>query len=203
VHAPSEQVKVGFSDRASCDVPSISAFGAARTLSIVAAIVQTTSSIDKTRNPRCNEDAVEASTFALSPSLSSASSASHFMSVKATPVGGSRPLRPTDHTLVVIDFHSSMASATHSTDAVNLQGGRHHAAFHRSRRAAAARPGQRRPAPYLVPVRVGAPGLSPHGLFGAVMSPLALPDGTERCRIERDSGMAASPSALVKGRCFL
>ncbi|WP_395320025.1 hydrolase [Variovorax sp. UC74_104] len=43
------------------------------------------------------------------------------MSVKATPTAGSKLLKPTDHTLVMIDFQSQMAFATHSIDAVNLR----------------------------------------------------------------------------------
>ncbi|NVM90584.1 nicotinamidase-related amidase [Variovorax sp. SG517] len=43
------------------------------------------------------------------------------MSIKATPTAGSKLLKPTDHTLVMIDFQSQMAFATHSIDAVNLR----------------------------------------------------------------------------------
>ena len=43
------------------------------------------------------------------------------MSTKATPTAGSKLLTPTDHTLVMIDFQSQMAFATHSIDAVNLR----------------------------------------------------------------------------------
>ncbi|MBB3638903.1 MULTISPECIES: hydrolase [Variovorax] len=43
------------------------------------------------------------------------------MSLKATPTAGSKLLKPTDHTLVMIDFQSQMAFATHSIDAVNLR----------------------------------------------------------------------------------
>ncbi|MCR8958715.1 hydrolase [Variovorax sp. S2] len=43
------------------------------------------------------------------------------MSIKATPTAGSKLLNPADHTLVMIDFQSQMAFATHSIDAVNLR----------------------------------------------------------------------------------
>ncbi|AVQ82108.1 MULTISPECIES: hydrolase [unclassified Variovorax] len=43
------------------------------------------------------------------------------MSIKAIPTAGSKLLTPTDHTLVMIDFQSQMAFATHSIDAVNLR----------------------------------------------------------------------------------
>jgi len=43
------------------------------------------------------------------------------MTVKATPAPGAKLLKPTDHTLVMIDFQSQMAFATHSIDAVNLR----------------------------------------------------------------------------------
>ncbi len=43
------------------------------------------------------------------------------MSIKATPTAGATLLTPTDHTLVMIDFQSQMAFATHSIDAVNLR----------------------------------------------------------------------------------
>jgi nicotinamidase-related amidase len=43
------------------------------------------------------------------------------MTVKATPTPGAKLLKPTDHTLVMIDFQSQMAFATHSIDAVNLR----------------------------------------------------------------------------------
>ncbi len=43
------------------------------------------------------------------------------MSLKATPTAGARLLTPTDHTLVMIDFQSQMAFATHSIDAVSLR----------------------------------------------------------------------------------
>ncbi|RIX81214.1 hydrolase [Acidovorax cavernicola] len=43
------------------------------------------------------------------------------MSIQATPTAGSKLLTPTDHTLVMIDFQSQMAFATHSIDAVNLR----------------------------------------------------------------------------------
>jgi len=47
------------------------------------------------------------------------------MTKQATPVAtataGSQLLTPTDHTLVMIDFQSQMAFATHSIDAVNLR----------------------------------------------------------------------------------
>jgi hypothetical protein len=50
----------------------------------------------------------------------------YFMSIQATtPVAtataGSKLLTPADHTLVMIDFQSQMAFATHSIDAVNLR----------------------------------------------------------------------------------
>jgi len=44
-----------------------------------------------------------------------------FMTVQATPTAGAKLLTPTDHTLVMIDFQSQMAFATHSIDAVNLR----------------------------------------------------------------------------------
>lgn len=43
------------------------------------------------------------------------------MSIKATPTPGAKLLTPKDHTLVMIDFQSQMAFATHSIDAVNLR----------------------------------------------------------------------------------
>ncbi|MFS2048593.1 hydrolase [Variovorax sp. Varisp41] len=43
------------------------------------------------------------------------------MSIKATPTAGATLLTPTDHALVMIDFQSQMAFATHSIDAVNLR----------------------------------------------------------------------------------
>lgn len=43
------------------------------------------------------------------------------MTVQATPTAGAKLLTPTDHTLVIIDFQSQMAFATHSIDAVNLR----------------------------------------------------------------------------------
>ncbi len=43
------------------------------------------------------------------------------MTVQATPTAGAKLLTPTDHTLVMIDFQSQMAFATHSIDAVNLR----------------------------------------------------------------------------------
>jgi len=43
------------------------------------------------------------------------------MSIKATPTAGAKLLTPTDHTLMMIDFQSQMAFATHSIDAVNLR----------------------------------------------------------------------------------
>jgi len=43
------------------------------------------------------------------------------MPLTATPTPGSQLLSPNDHTLVMIDFQSQMAFATHSIDAVNLR----------------------------------------------------------------------------------
>ena len=43
------------------------------------------------------------------------------MTVQATPTAGAKLLTPKDHTLVMIDFQSQMAFATHSIDAVNLR----------------------------------------------------------------------------------
>jgi nicotinamidase-related amidase len=43
------------------------------------------------------------------------------MSIQATPTAGAKLLTPQDHTLVMIDFQSQMAFATHSIDAVNLR----------------------------------------------------------------------------------
>ncbi len=43
------------------------------------------------------------------------------MSITATPTPGKLLLTPNDHTLVMIDFQSQMAFATHSIDAVNLR----------------------------------------------------------------------------------
>ena len=43
------------------------------------------------------------------------------MTVKATPTPGAKLLTPTDHTLIMIDFQSQMAFATHSIDAVTLR----------------------------------------------------------------------------------
>ena len=43
------------------------------------------------------------------------------MTVQAIPTAGAKLLTPTDHTLVMIDFQSQMAFATHSIDAVNLR----------------------------------------------------------------------------------
>lgn len=43
------------------------------------------------------------------------------MSIQATPTAGAKLLTPRDHMLVMIDFQSQMAFATHSIDAVNLR----------------------------------------------------------------------------------
>ena len=43
------------------------------------------------------------------------------MPITATPTPGSQLLTPTDHTLILIDFQSQMAFATHSIDAVTLR----------------------------------------------------------------------------------
>ena len=43
------------------------------------------------------------------------------MSITAKAAPGAKLLNPTDHTLVMIDFQSQMAFATHSIDAVNLR----------------------------------------------------------------------------------
>lgn len=43
------------------------------------------------------------------------------MSVTAQPIPGSKLLKPTDHTLILIDFQSQMSFATKSIDAVNLR----------------------------------------------------------------------------------
>lgn len=43
------------------------------------------------------------------------------MSLTATPVPGSKLLSPQDHALILIDFQSQMAFATHSIDAVSLR----------------------------------------------------------------------------------
>ena len=43
------------------------------------------------------------------------------MSITATPTPGKLLLTPTDHALIMIDFQSQMAFATHSIDAVNLR----------------------------------------------------------------------------------
>ena len=43
------------------------------------------------------------------------------MTIKATPTPGAKLLTPTDHTLVMIDFQSQMAFATHSIDAITLR----------------------------------------------------------------------------------
>ncbi len=43
------------------------------------------------------------------------------MSITATPTAGPQLLTPKDHTLVMIDFQSQMAFATHSIDAVSLR----------------------------------------------------------------------------------
>ncbi|VTU41177.1 nicotinamidase/pyrazinamidase [Variovorax sp. PBS-H4] len=43
------------------------------------------------------------------------------VNVKATPTPGAKLLKPADHTLVMIDFQSQMAFATHSIDAVTLR----------------------------------------------------------------------------------
>ena len=43
------------------------------------------------------------------------------MTIKATPTTGAKILTPTDHTLVMIDFQSQMAFATHSIDAITLR----------------------------------------------------------------------------------
>lgn len=43
------------------------------------------------------------------------------MSITATPTPGAKLLTPKDHTLVMIDFQSQMAFATHSIDAVTLR----------------------------------------------------------------------------------
>jgi nicotinamidase-related amidase len=45
----------------------------------------------------------------------------HAMPVIATPTPGSQLLTPKDHTLIMIDFQSQMAFATHSIDAVTLR----------------------------------------------------------------------------------
>ena len=43
------------------------------------------------------------------------------MSITASPTPGKLLLTPTDHALIMIDFQSQMAFATHSIDAVNLR----------------------------------------------------------------------------------
>ena len=43
------------------------------------------------------------------------------MTLKATPAAGAKLLTPKDHTLILIDFQSQMAFATHSIDAVTLR----------------------------------------------------------------------------------
>lgn len=43
------------------------------------------------------------------------------MSITAKPTPGAKLLNPTDHTLVMIDFQSQMAFATHSIDPVQLR----------------------------------------------------------------------------------
>lgn len=43
------------------------------------------------------------------------------MSLRATPTAGAKLLTPLDHALVMIDFQSQMAFATHSIDAVSLR----------------------------------------------------------------------------------
>ena len=43
------------------------------------------------------------------------------MTLKATPTPGAKLLTPTDHTLVMIDFQSQMAFATHSIEAITLR----------------------------------------------------------------------------------
>ena len=43
------------------------------------------------------------------------------MSIQATPTAGAKLLTPKDHMLVMIDFQSQMAFATHSIDAVKLR----------------------------------------------------------------------------------
>jgi len=43
------------------------------------------------------------------------------MPITATPTPGSQLLSPNDHTLVMIDFQSQMAFATHSIDAITLR----------------------------------------------------------------------------------
>ncbi len=43
------------------------------------------------------------------------------MTIKATPTPGAMLLSPQDHTLIMIDFQSQMAFATHSIDAVSLR----------------------------------------------------------------------------------
>ncbi|CAN5199218.1 hydrolase [soil metagenome] len=43
------------------------------------------------------------------------------MPITATPTAGAKLLTPTDHTLVMIDFQSQMAFATHSIEAITLR----------------------------------------------------------------------------------
>ena len=43
------------------------------------------------------------------------------MSIKATPTAGAKLLKPADNTLVMIDFQSQMAFATHSIEAITLR----------------------------------------------------------------------------------
>jgi len=43
------------------------------------------------------------------------------MSIQATPTPGAKLLTPKDHTLIMIDFQSQMAFATHSIDAITLR----------------------------------------------------------------------------------
>jgi nicotinamidase-related amidase len=43
------------------------------------------------------------------------------MSIQATPTAGAKLLTPRDHTLVMIDFQSQMAFATHSIEAITLR----------------------------------------------------------------------------------
>lgn len=43
------------------------------------------------------------------------------MSIHATPTAGAKLLTPSDHTLIMIDFQSQMAFATHSIDGISLR----------------------------------------------------------------------------------
>ena len=43
------------------------------------------------------------------------------MSITATPTPGSKLITPKDHTLILIDYQSQMAFATHSIDAITLR----------------------------------------------------------------------------------